>query len=98
MQPRLKASTHRRYGEHLAHVIAALGSVRLVKLTATQVQALYATKLKQGQSSTTVSHMHMVLKSLLKDAVRKHLVPYNICKTVTAPQAAHHEMQVLDQQ
>jgi len=83
MQHRLRASTHRRYGEHLANVTTALGSVRLVKLTPTQVEALYAAKLTEGQSTTTVNHMHMVLKSALKDAVRKHLIPYNVCEVVT---------------
>jgi integrase len=96
-KPRLRASTHRRYTEQLAHILRALGRVRLTKLTASQVERVYAQLLERGLSSTSVAHIHVVLKCALKDALRKGLVPMNVCELVSAPREADHEIHPLDE-
>jgi hypothetical protein len=71
-KPRLKSASHERYTYQLAHVSAALGKVRLGKLTSAQIERLYSDLLASGLSSTGVAQIHTTLKSALKDAVRKH--------------------------
>jgi integrase len=96
-KPRLHTSSHERYTEQLAHIIRALGTVRLSKLTATQIEREYARLQDDGLSATTVAQLHTILKSALKDAVRKHIVPTNVCELVTPPRASHQEIHPLDE-
>jgi integrase len=97
-KPRLRTSAHRRYSEQLAHIIRALGRVKLTKLTPAQVERVYADLLEAGQSTTSVAHIHTVFKGAMKDAMRKHLVAMNVCELVTAPREAHHEIHPLDEE
>ncbi len=74
-QHRLNPSSAMRYAQDIrAHLVTALGSITLAKLTAQQVQALYNRKLDAGLALGTVRHMHVVLQSALNDAVRLGLV------------------------
>ena len=77
------------------HVIPRLGSTRLDKLNALQVQALYRKKLDAGLSPTTVRKVHATLYKALKQAVRWQLVPRNVCDSVTPPRAAKLEIEAL---
>src|SRR5690242_3175845 len=43
------------------HTIPTLGAIPLTRLTAQQVQLLYAKKLEEGLSSTSVHHLHAML-------------------------------------
>jgi integrase len=95
--PRWRASTHERYAEQVAHVSAALGKTRLLKLSAAQVERLYAQLLESGLSGSSVAHLHTCLKSALKDAVRKRILAVNVCEMVTPPRAAHAEIHPLDE-
>src|SRR5262249_26549415 len=76
------------------HIIPAIGKVSLSKLTPQQVQQLYADKLKEGLSTTTVHHIHTLLRHPLSDAQRLGLVPRNVTTMVDAPRKRHVEIEV----
>ncbi len=74
----VRPSTFRSYKQHVeCHICPHIGSVRLQKLSGSQINALYA-KLalsgkkdgKSGLSPLTIRHVHAVLHRALKDAVR----------------------------
>jgi integrase len=93
---RVRASTHKRYGEQLAHIIKALGRVRLVKLTPAQIEGVHARLLASGLSGTSVAHINTVLNGAMKDAVRKRILAIYPCEAVTAPRAPTEEIHPLD--
>jgi integrase len=74
----IRPTTYNSYVQHVeCHVVPHIGSVKLAKLTGSQVNALYA-KLaetgrkdgKKGLSPMTVHHVHSCLHKACKDAVR----------------------------
>jgi integrase len=94
--PSVRPRTTERYeGFVRLHVVPAIGRVRLDKLTAQHVQTLYAQKLEEGLSPTTVNTLHMMLHKALKDAVRWGLIARNVCDLVSPPRRAHFEMKPL---
>jgi integrase len=96
-KPRLQASSHERYTYQMAHVTAALGRVRLNKLTSAQIERLYADLLVAGLSNTTVAQTHTTLKCALKDAVSKRILLFNPCLSATPPRANVEEIHPLDE-
>jgi integrase len=96
IQPTLRESTWERYESltHL-HIEPALGKVRLDKLNALQVQSLYRAKLNAGLSTGTVRHLHVILLSALKQAVKWNLIKHNVCESVTPPRWQKPEIQPL---
>jgi integrase len=96
--PTLKPRTWGRYESDVrVHLIPALGSTRLLKLSAQQVQAFYAAKRREGRlAPASIAHLHAVLHSALEQAERLGLVPRNVADLVKAPRpSAEHEMHVL---
>jgi integrase len=74
----IRPSTYNSYVQHVeCHITPHIGSVKLAKLTGSQVNALYA-KLaesgrkdgKSGLSPMTIHHVHSCLHKACKDAVR----------------------------
>ena len=95
----VRPATWRRYEQYVRlHALPLLGTVPLVKLTAQQVQLLYAKKLEEGQSSTSVHHLHAVLHRALEAAVRLGLLQRNVCDLVDVPRMRHHEMTTLSEE
>jgi integrase len=95
-RPTLKDRTWQRYAEYTRlHAIPVLGAVSLSKLTAQQVQALYAHKLDEGLSPSTVHHLHAVLHRALDRAVRLGLIYRNVADLVDPPRLRHREMATL---
>ena len=73
----IRPTTYRSYVAHVeCHILPALGSVQLQKLSAAQINALYAKlgrsgkRNGQGLTALSVRHVHAVLHRSLKDAVR----------------------------
>jgi site-specific recombinase XerD len=96
IEPKLKPRTHIRYCDLVrGHALAAFGKVKLVRLSAQRVQELYATKLCEGLSPTTVHQLHVVLRSALKRAVRLGLVVRNVTDLVDAPRPKRDEIHPL---
>ncbi len=94
----LRSSSMRRYREHVRRIMPVLGYVPLVKLSAQQVQMLYAQLLGEGLSSTTVRHLHMVLHRALKDALRLGLVQRNVTELVNVPRVAEYRQTPLTEE
>ena len=78
MKATIRPSTYNSYVQHVeCHIAPHIGSVKLAKLTGSQVNALYA-KLaesgsrdgKHGLSAMTIHHVHSCLHKACKDAVR----------------------------
>ncbi len=67
------------------HLIPALGTIRVQKLTPARLQAQYATWIEQGMSARNIRGCHMRLSQALAQAVRFRLVPTNVCDVVTPP-------------
>jgi integrase len=62
------------------------------------LQRLYAQKLKEGLSPTTVHHIHGVVHRALSQGERWGRVARNVASLVDAPRIATHEMTTLDEQ
>jgi integrase len=99
VRTQVRGSTWRRYSDYVRlHLVPTLGKTVLSKLTAQQVQALLAAKLKEGLSPTTVRQMHRVLHGALKDAFRLTLVQRNVTEMVAPPRPARYEMNTLSEE
>lgn len=83
----MRPASARRYSDLMRlHVIPVIGQIRLGKLTALDVQRLYASrKADAGLSSTTLNTLHVVLHRALKQAVRWKLLTYNVTDQVDPP-------------
>jgi integrase len=96
--------TLERYGDHIDRIIAALGSVRLAKLTPLAIQSFY-TELRSsghkrrdgGLSEQSVLHIHKVLTAALSRAVKWRLIPCNPASDVAPPRPEHTEMRTLNE-
>ena len=92
--PTLRAVTVRRYRDLVRlHIVCVIGNTPLAKLTAADVQRLYADRLKL-LSPTTVRYVHAVLHHALDDAVKWGLLVRNVADAVEPPQKARTEMRV----
>lgn len=93
--PTLRAVTVRRYRDLVRlHIAGVIGNTLLGKLTAADVQRLYAGRLAAGLSPTTVRYVHAVLHHALDDAVKWGLLFRNVADAVEPPQKARNEMRV----
>jgi len=89
----IRPSTYNSYVQHVeCHIAPHIGSVKLAKLTGSQVNALYA-KLadtgrkdgKTGLSPMTIHHVHACLHKACKDAVRWGHLPKNPLEAADPP-------------
>jgi integrase len=78
------------------HLSPTIGSTKLDKLNAIQVQSLYRSKLDEGLSPRTVQIIHATLYKALKQAVKWSLVPRNVCDAVNPPRVPKAEIKPLD--
>jgi integrase len=87
---KLKPRTVERYQQVIdIYLKPALGTVRLHKLTALQVEDLYA-----KCSPATAQLAHAVLSSTLKRAVRRGRLHTNVCSNVERPKSQQDEVEV----
>ncbi len=92
--PTLRAVTMRRYQDLVRiHIVSVMGNTLVAKLTAADVQRLYADRLKV-LSPTTVRYVHAVLHHALDDGVKWGLLARNVADAVEPPQRARTEMRV----
>ena len=95
-KPNHKPRTVKRYSEAIeVHLRPAIGNVKLHKPTGLQVEEIYARKLEQSISPTTIQLINAVLSASLKRAVRLKLAQTNVCKDVQTPTIRHEEVEVL---
>src|SRR5215467_11163765 len=77
------------------HVRPALGSVRLHKLSSTDVRHLVERKAESGLSAQSVRLMHALIRNVLADAEREELVHRNVAKLVRPPITQREEVRML---
>lgn len=95
-KPSVRVRTYERYECFIRlHVVPVIGKVKMQQLNPQHIKGLYARKLKEGLSSTTVNTLHMMLHKAFDDAVKWSIVARNVCDMVDTPQRAHYEMKPL---
>lgn len=67
------------------HLIPEIGRTKLAKLTAEDLERLYARKSAAGQGPRTVGYMHSTIRVALQRAVKKRLIPYNVARDAEPP-------------
>ncbi len=93
IQHSVRLRTYIRYRQLIErHVLPTLAKVKLQKLSAQHLQALYNAKLEEGYAPQTVKHMHRVLHRALNDALRWDLVARNVCAAARPPRVPRKEM------
>jgi integrase len=91
----IRPSTYNSYVQHVEqHIVPYLGSLQLAKLSAAQVNALYAKlaesgakKTQAGLSAQTIHHVHACLHKACKDAVRWGQLARNPLDAADPPRA-----------
>lgn len=90
----LRPSTYVNYETQLRrHVIPTIGHLTLTKLTASDLNHMYAETIRKGISPTTVYSHHLILHKALRDAMRADLVSRNVAELDMPPRKAHYEAQ-----
>ncbi len=85
-RPSMRPSTFGAYESDIRlHLVPALGTIPLQKLSPQDVQKLIATKLSKGLEPSTVQHIRAVLRRALAQAVKWGLVPRNVAALVDPP-------------
>ena len=79
------------------HINPTLGSTKLDKLNAMQLEKLYSQKLKSGLSPRRVRYIHVTIRKALKDAVRLQLLYRNVADSATPPRQVKSEIEPLTQ-
>jgi integrase len=93
--PSLRPSTVRRYRDVVRlHITSQIGSLRLSRLTPSDVQCLYANRLEGGLSSTSLHHVHAILHRALDQGVKWGLLARNVTDAVDPPRRQSPAMQV----
>jgi integrase len=97
----LRPGTWENYRIHVqAHIIPALGTVELQRLSPAQLNAFYrhllteAGKDGRGLASKTVRNIHNILHRALKDAVRWGYLVRNVADAADPPKGKSAEMRV----
>jgi integrase len=98
IKPTIRQSTWIRYGELIEHARKRLGKTALNRITAQQLEKLYADLMEDGLSSSTVHHLHMALHRSLDDALRKDVIQRNVTGLVNVPAIAESEMHPLNRE
>ena len=107
-KPNIRISTANRYQLMVEqYTIPRIGSIKLKKLTAHDLQKLYKDLMENGRidrksghgnpglSSTTVRSLHLMLHSALERAVKERLILRNPTEDCIAPKVQKFEMQIL---
>ena len=96
VKPSIKPQTWSHYDRFLrVHAVPALGRIQLAKLDRHHVQRLYTDKLASGLSSTSVRHLHSVIRRSLNDALRWGLVVRNIALMADPPSKTRYRTRTL---
>lgn len=88
VKPRNRPSTVKSYTTHVrVHLAPALGSVRLARLTPSDVERFMAGKLAEGLSASTVTRIRATLRRSLALAQKQGLVARNSAALADPPHA-----------
>lgn len=100
----LKAKTLVRYKDMLKRINQEIGPVKIQDLRADHLNRLYAKLAEPGQnmktggplSAKTIVEHHRVISSVLAQAVKEGLIPYNTAQRATPPKVLKHEMKTFE--
>jgi integrase len=85
--PMLQPTTIRGYGVKARKIKPVLGSLKVSKLTAQELDRAYRGWLAEGLEPATVRHFHTLLSAALNQAVRWGVVPFAVTDRATPPPA-----------
>ena len=92
----IRASTYAGYEVSLRkHIIPEIGGLRLARLTADDLDALYSRLLDKGLSPKTVRLCHAIVHRALSHALRRGSVAVNVASVADAPSAPRKEFRTL---
>jgi len=77
------------------HILPAVGTIALAKLTPQRLQSFFNEKLASGLAPQTVHHLRAILRAALADAVKWGLVGRNAADLVDPPRIPHEEFRPL---
>lgn len=87
--PRVRPSSRERYEQIVAkHLVPAIGTVPLTKLSAAHIGRLHTALAAAGLAPITVRAYHRLLVTALRAARRWHLVAHNVAELVAPPRHA----------
>ncbi len=92
--PNLKPRSIVKYQSVIDNHLSKLGTKRLEKLTALQIEQMYEEMLGSGSSPSTIRLAHAVLGSAVKRCLRLGLLRTNVCNQVQLPKQQHKDIQV----
>ena len=78
------------------HIIPAIGSFHLQKLSPADVQRMESQLLASGLSPNTAHHVHVAFSKALKDAGRNGLAHRKVCQAVDSSNPGRYEAKVPD--
>jgi hypothetical protein len=79
------------------HIKPTLGTTKLDKLNAMQLEKLYRQKLDSGLSPRRVRYIHVTIRKALKDAVRLQLLSRNVADAAIPPRQVESDIEPLTQ-
>jgi integrase len=99
IQDKVRPGTYKPYEAIVRlHIKPTLGSTKLDKLTALQLEKLYRQKLNEGLSARRVRYVHVTVHNALKDAVRLQLLSRNVADAAKPPRPVKQEITPLTQE
>ena len=67
------------------YLIPEIGRLKLAKLTAEDLDRLYARKIASGQRPSIVGYIHSTIRVALQRALKKRLIPCNVARDAEPP-------------
>ena len=100
----LKVKTAVRYKDMLKRINAEIGPIKLQDLRPDHLNRLYAKLAEPGQnkktggglSAKTIVEHHRVISTILAQAVKEQLIPFNTAERATPPKLPKHEMDAFE--
>jgi integrase len=93
----LRYTTLRDYESRIRlYIEPNLGSIRLSKLTADDIERMFEKMQAEGLSARTCQYVHAVLRAALQTAVRRGKVVRNVATLIDSPSAQHESIKPLE--
>ena len=93
---KLKTRTYESYDAIIKnHIIPAIGKKRLQDLRTKDLQELYTKKVNEGKSPQTIRHIHIIIHSSLKQALKENLIPRNVADFCELPEKIRPKVNVM---
>ncbi len=77
------------------HIKPSVGSVKLSRLSHTEINRLYKSKLNEGLAPSTVKLIHVILNQAMREAVHLKYIRRNPLESVRAPKLVAGEYKIL---